>query len=124
VKRLSAVQRTVLAFMLEQAKQGKPTIIVTGHKKTRTGYFPALQAEGVATCTTTFFFLRHHGLIEPVHSGGLVEASTFSDSSQRYTGTDIRYRLTAKAEAALGTAKPSGVVLTPKEWKRRTEAHR
>lgn len=66
MKRLSTVQRMVLTFMLDQGKQGKPTIIVSGHKKTRVGYFPALQAEGVATCFTSLFFLRYNGLIEPV----------------------------------------------------------
>lgn len=98
--RLTTVQRMVLTFMLDQAKQGKPTIIVPGHKKTRVGYFPALQAEGVATCSTSLFFLRYNGLLEPVG--------------------DERYRLTAKGEQALGAAKPSGVSVTPKEWKRRT----
>jgi hypothetical protein len=100
VKRLSTVQRMVLTFVLDQGRHGKPAIIATGHKKTRVGYFPALQAEGVATCTTSLFFLRHNGLIEAV-------------------GGD-RYRLTAKGEEALGAAKASGVAVTPKEWKRRT----
>ncbi len=100
MKRLSTVQRMVLTFVLDQGKQGKPAIIATGHKKTRIGFFPKLQAEGVGTCTTTLFFMRHNGLIEAV-------------------GGD-RYRITAKGEQALGAAKPSGVATTPKQWERRT----
>lgn len=112
--RLSLVQRMVLTFMLDQAKQGKLTIIASGHKKTRVGYyFPALQAEGVATNSTTIFFLRHHGLIEAVHPGPALKGEEGYD--------DVRYRLTAKGEELLGAAKPTGVAVTPKEWKRRTE---
>lgn len=98
--RLSTVQRMVLTFVLDQGKQGKPAIIETGYKKTRIGYFPSLQAEGVATCTTTLFFLRQNGLISA-------------------EGED-RYRLTAKGEQALGAATTTGVAVSTKEWERRT----
>lgn len=115
-RKLTLVQRMVLTFMLDQAKQGKLTIIATGHKKTRVGYFPALQAEGVATCTTTLFFLKHGGFIEEVRSGPALKGEEAYD--------DVRYRLTAKGEAAICASAPSGVATTMKQWKRRTEAAR
>jgi hypothetical protein len=108
-KRLSPVQRLVLAHVLERAKQGKPAILAEGHKKTRVGYIPSLQSEGVATCSTTLYFLRHHGLIERVKAAG--------GSSASFSGY---YRLTPKGEAALGAAPPSGVHTTDAQWKRRT----
>jgi hypothetical protein len=106
----------VLTFMLDQAKQGKLTIIATGHKKTRVGYFPALQAEGVATCTTTLFFLTHNGFIEAVRSGPALKGEEAYD--------DVRYRLTAKGEQALGAEAPSGVATTMTQWRRRVESRR
>lgn len=109
MKRLSTVQRMVLTFMLDQAKQGKLTIIASGHKKTRIGYFPAFQAEGVATNSTSLFFLREHGFIEAVRP-----------ATEPGEQEPVRYRLTAKGEEALGAEPPSGVSVTPKEWKRRT----
>lgn len=113
--RLSTVQRMILTYMLDQAKQGKPTIIADGHKKTRVGYFPALQAEGVATNSTTVFFLRHHGLIEEVRSGA-------SPLKGEEAYEERRYRLTAKGEQLLGAPKPSGVGHSMEQWKRRTRA--
>jgi hypothetical protein len=110
VLRLSAVQRMILTYLLDQAKQGKaPTIIADGHKKTRVGFFPALEAEGVATNSTTLYFLRHHGLIDQV-------------MHERESGTGY-FRLTFKAEQLLSVKLPP-VAVTPKEWKRRTEAQR
>jgi hypothetical protein len=112
-RRLSPVQRLVLAHILDRSKQGKPAIIAEGHKKTRVGYIPSLESEGVATCSTTLYFLRHHGLIERVKVAG--------GSSASFSGY---YRLTSKGEAALGIASPSGVHTTEAQWKRRTEAGR
>ena len=114
-RRLTQVQRLVLGYVLEQAKQGKPAIIATGYKKTRVGYSSALQAEAVATCTTTLFFLLHNGFIEAVRGG-----SAPLKGEEAYEASDIRYRLTPAGEAALGAAPPSGVHTTEAEWKRRT----
>jgi len=83
----------ILTFMLDEEKRGKPTLIATGHKKTRAGYFPALQAEGIGTCSTTLFFLKHNGLIEEVRSGAALKGEEAYD--------DVRYRLTAKGKEAL-----------------------
>lgn len=98
IARLSVVQRMVLTFMFDQAKKGKNTLIVPGHKKTRVGFVG--EEPGIATCTTTLFFLRHHRLIEAL--------------------PEDRYRLTAEGEAALRAPKPSGVVTSMEQWRRRT----
>jgi hypothetical protein len=73
-----------------------------------------LGAEAVATCSTTLFFLTHHGLIEAVRVGSALKGE------EAYSASDIRYRLTPKGEAALGAAPPSGVHTTDAHWKRRT----
>lgn len=103
--RLTTVQRMILTFMLDEEARGKPTVIATGHKKTRVGYFPSLQTEGVATNTFTLFFLRHNGLVKEVHGGKLVDVTMAGDQAQTYQGSDIRYRLTDVGRAAL-KAKP------------------
>lgn len=87
------VQRKILTFMLDEEKKGKPTLISSGEKKTRAGYFPALGEEGIGTNSTTLFFLLHHGLIEAVRPGQALKGEEAYD--------DLRYRLTEKGKAAL-----------------------
>lgn len=92
--KLSAVQRQILTYMLDEEAKGKATLIASGQKKTRAGYFPALGAEGIGTNSTTLFFLRHHGLIEQVRSG-----APPLKGEEDYD--DLSWRLTAKGKEAL-----------------------
>lgn len=103
--KLTTVQRMILTFVLDEEQRGKPAIIATGHKKTRVGYFPSLQAEGIATNTTSLFFLRNHGFVEQVHSGRMVEATLLGDAGVSHVGTEpVRYRLTDRGRQALRKA--------------------
>lgn len=76
---LSAVQRMVLTYLKDRGKAG--SIIASGHKKTRVGYFPALKEDGIATNSVTIYFLQHGGFIEPCG--------------------ELRFRLSALGAAAL-----------------------
>lgn len=107
--RLTPIQRLVLRHVLACAKKGQPAIIVSGHRKTRVVEFQVKEASGfvrlhgIATNSTTLYFLMQHQLLERVEAD------------------QERYRLTPKGEAALDAAPLSGVHTTEAQWKRRTE---